>query len=243
MSDTMKLWNSVCEPSLAYTQNYPPEGRKAEIVLSLVLVKMATELWGPIGDKWGYSITDERYSELKDNDSDPNTVIHVLKLKFFYPSEDNRRLEFEQYGQALMVSKNENGVVIDEHAPQKSLDMALSECLLKLGFTANSLLKDIPDFDSESQVTPITAKQGSAHAHPPLPAGPACAKVPFSSGASPAGRTSLKDDVLAKIADPSVNLAEVRKWLQSPDAMKHLTANERVLCETALRKRELRVAS
>jgi len=81
-SDTMALWNQVCETNPAITKRVNQRGGFTAIDAQSQ-IKRATELWGPFGSKWGFK--DFRFDYIYGEDTNKVTGI-ALTGKFYYPN-------------------------------------------------------------------------------------------------------------------------------------------------------------
>lgn len=138
MSDTMELWNAVRTPDPAATKAFTRGGGfKGTATNAVYLIQRATELWGPMGGKWGVDIVDDRVIEGapllgKDGAVIGNELVHVIRINLRHPGGS-----VPGYGQTMLVGTNKYGPYTDEEAPKKSLTDALTKALSWLGFAAD----------------------------------------------------------------------------------------------------------
>lgn len=137
MTDNLALWNAVRTPDPSFTKSFSRGGGFKGTATNVVyLIRCATELWGPMGEKWGVEIKDERYVEgapiLIDGSPVCRQVIHVIRIELRHPSG-----VVPGIGQTEFVGKNKNGLFTDEEAPKKSLTDALTKAMSWLGFGAD----------------------------------------------------------------------------------------------------------
>jgi len=131
MSETMKVWNAVQQTDPKYTKGFKKGGGFSGTAINATYqIRRATELWGPIGGKWGYEVVTSEYVKGADND-----IIHVLMIKFRHPDG-----AFDVFGQTTFAGANKNGKFTDEEAPKKSLTDAITKGLAMLGFSADVFL-------------------------------------------------------------------------------------------------------
>lgn len=125
---SLELWEKVCKTDPDYTKAFSRAGGFSGTAINATyLIRKATELWGPLGGKWGFKIEDSSFVPGANGD-----VIHVLQIWFRHPEGD-----FQTFGQTTFVGKNKNGSFTDEEAPKKSLTDALTKALSMLGFSAD----------------------------------------------------------------------------------------------------------
>lgn len=141
--DNLRVWKAVERTDPRATKQFSRGGGfRGTAISPMWLIKRATELWGPIGDRWGISIT--RHQVIDGAPillGDPPAVvgresIHVVEAEVWYPGE-NGTGHLPCFGQTQLVGKNKNGVFTDEEAPKKSLTDALTKGLSWLGFAAD----------------------------------------------------------------------------------------------------------
>lgn len=106
-------------------------------------LKRMTDVFGPIGLGWGYTIAEEQFRDgapkLVNNVPVGYEVLHCIRLRLWYiDPETKERGEVEHFGQTLFVRwvVNKSAFSTDEDAPKKSLTDALGKCLSMLGFAA-----------------------------------------------------------------------------------------------------------
>lgn len=128
MLETLNLWEKVCTTDPKYTKAFTRGGGFSGTAINATyLIRKATELWGPLGGKWGYEVVESEFVP-----SPAGEVIHVLRIKFRHPEGS-----FESFGQTTFAGKNKNGLYTDEEAPKKSLTDAVTKALSMLGFSAD----------------------------------------------------------------------------------------------------------
>lgn len=137
MNENTKLWNEVRTPDPKHTKAFNRGGGFKGTATNVVyLIQRATELWGPMGGKWGVEIKNERYVDGAPIIIDGNVVcrqiIHVIQIELRHPDG-----VVPGIGQTEFVGKNKNGLFTDEEAPKKSLTDALTKAMSWLGFAAD----------------------------------------------------------------------------------------------------------
>ena len=141
MSDNLKLWAAVCETPPSATKSDTRNGRTITSIDGIYLVKKATEIFGKIGEGWGYVVLDDRIDEgapifVKDK-LECFEKVHTLKLALWYVGADGEKKQVIHYGHTPFVMKTRNGPVTDQDAAKKSLTDAMKKCLYMLGFSAD----------------------------------------------------------------------------------------------------------
>ncbi len=154
-SKNMSVWEQVQKTDPGQTKNYKGQGGfEGTSINPTYLIQKATRLWGPLGDKWGYNILEDRF-DMGAPIIDPDTSVptgtcfqtHTIKLELFYPKAGGESATVTHYGHTPFVFKNKYGIQMDYEAPKKSLTDALKKCLTMLGFSADIMLGDFEDAD------------------------------------------------------------------------------------------------
>lgn len=132
-----QIWDSVFATNPKHTKEFTRGGGfKGTATNALYLIHKATELWGPMGSKWGVEIVNEQIMQGAPMIADGNVIgheqIHCVQINLFYPDG-----KVPAYGQTTFVGKNKYGPFTDEEAPKKSLTDALTKALSWLGFSAD----------------------------------------------------------------------------------------------------------
>lgn len=141
MPDNMDLWNRVCDTDQKYTKKFVRSGGFSGLAINQTYqVRRATEVWGPVGDKWGYEIIKEEYVRGAQLSPDCSEIIHVATIRVWYPGSGDNRSFVEHKGATQFVGKNKYGFFTDEEAAKKSVTDGLSKCLSMLGFSADVYL-------------------------------------------------------------------------------------------------------
>lgn len=147
--ENLNIWNEVQATDPKYTKAYSNDGGGTSIN-AVYMVKKATEVFGPLGKGWGYTVLEERYDQ-----GGPLEVLesgtvyaqtHTLKLELWYIVDGNR-CTITHFGHTPYVSKNRYGVATDTEAPKKSLTDAIKKCLSMLGFSSDIFMGEFDDQD------------------------------------------------------------------------------------------------
>ena len=134
MSENLSLWESVQKTDPIFTKEFSGKGGFSGTAISpMWLIRRATEVWGPMGDKWGISILSENVLDGIGGDK-----LHVVCAQIWYPGSNNTRGTIPCYGQTQLCGMRKDGKpYLDEEAPKKSLTDALTKGLSWLGFAAD----------------------------------------------------------------------------------------------------------
>ncbi len=145
MTDNLQIWNHAEKIDPAYCKPDNNGGYSSLSLSGYWMIKKLTELWGPIGDRWGYKILEERKDEgqpiyhIPSLASDKpfqltNQITLTIKLELYYPGPSGEKATVVNYGHTKYIYQLNNGKVkTDEEAPKKSLTDALKKCMSMLG--------------------------------------------------------------------------------------------------------------
>ena len=141
----LELWEKVEKTDPKHTKAYSGRGGfKGTAIKPIYLIKKATELWGPIGGRWGARVVEEKIHEGCPMLAPTGVVgyekLHSVLIELRYPitESDTEGLAVVQaYGHTLMVGTNKNGPFTDDEAPKKSFTDAIGKALHYLGFSAD----------------------------------------------------------------------------------------------------------
>lgn len=127
----LTIWEAVQQTDPKHTKAFTKGGGFSGTAINAIYqIRRATELWGPLGEKWGYDIVASDFVNGAGGD-----IIHILQINFRHPTG-----AFAAFGQTTFVGKNKNGAFTDEEAPKKSLTDAITKALSMLGFSADVFL-------------------------------------------------------------------------------------------------------
>lgn len=151
MLNTMKLWDAVEKTDPAATKSATVSGQKITSIGGQHMIKRATEMFGPVGIGWGWTVVEERFDRGGQIRKDSGEVIgeevgHVVRIRLWFEA-DGKRGEVEQYGCTPFTYKSRWGVTTDTEAPKKSLTDAIKKALAMLGFSADIYLGLFDDQD------------------------------------------------------------------------------------------------
>jgi len=154
MSDTgLKIWNQFPKTDEKYTKAANVDGNKLTSLDGVYMVKLATEVLGPIGEGWGYSIISERMDDtkpmmlnnevMKDNGAFVWEKTHTLLIQMWAGTKDN---SFQQYGHTKYRYMTNNGkIYVDHEYAKKSVTDAMKKCLSLLGVCSDVFMGEFDD--------------------------------------------------------------------------------------------------
>lgn len=163
MSTNMQIWDKVSTTDTRYTKAAEVGGQKITSLNGTAMIMKATEVFGPVGIGFGWSIVEERFdegSEMVSGEGDKRLVLgrelnHTIKIRFWFEL-DGKRGEIEQYGCTRYLYKSKYGTTTDGEAPKKSLTDAIKKSLSMLGFSADVFLGM---FDDQTYVEQLKEEQ------------------------------------------------------------------------------------
>lgn len=129
MTDNLRIWSQVDKTNPAHTKKVNQRGGFTAISAAYQILK-ATEVFGPVGEGWGYTTGDPIVME---------TLIAV-PVSLWHGSREN------VFGPMLGCEewKDKNGRV-DSDAPKKAVTDGLTKLLSQLGFNADVFLGRFDD--------------------------------------------------------------------------------------------------
>ena len=94
----------------------------------------ATELWGPAGDRWGWTILSEDVDSFRT--ADGLEAVHRIRIKLWHPPSGNTGHLPSVEAVGCTTYRSAKGRV-DEDAAKKSLTDAITKALSYVGFSAD----------------------------------------------------------------------------------------------------------
>lgn len=159
MSTNMQIWEKVSTTDTRYTKAAEVGGQKITSLNGTAMIMKATEVFGPVGIGFGWTVMEERFdegSEMSSGEGDKRLVLgrelnHTIKIRFWFEL-DGKRGEIEQYGCTRYLYKSKFGTTTDGEAPKKSLTDAIKKSLSMLGFSADVFLGMFDDAEYVNQL-------------------------------------------------------------------------------------------
>ncbi|MNJ28547.1 hypothetical protein D3C77_230860 [compost metagenome] len=159
MSNTnMRIWGQVDKTDTRYTKDAKVGGQQITSLNGTAMIMKATEVFGPAGIGFGWTVAEERFdkgAEMFSGEGDKRVSLghelnHTIKITFWFVL-DGQRGEIEQYGCTPYLYKSKFGTTTDGEAPKKSLTDAIKKSLSMLGFSADVFLGMFDDRDYVQQ--------------------------------------------------------------------------------------------
>ena len=144
--NNLKVWSHADKIDPAYTKDDKNGGYSSLSLNSYWIFKKATELFGPIGTGWGFTVDEERFDtghtiwhepSLKTDNPIALGVekTHTIKISLWYFLEEKKGCIEGVYGHTKYIYRTNNGKwITDGEAPKKSLTDAMKKALSLLGF-------------------------------------------------------------------------------------------------------------
>ncbi|MBG5949078.1 hypothetical protein I5E72_04900 [Proteus terrae] len=168
-ANNLSIWKRVQRTDPRFTKPLEGMGFVGTSINSTYMFMRATEIFGPIGEGWGYEVLEEKFIDgkplvepvldernkqvatrfLRDGDGalfcEQN---HSIKIRFWYIIECETRGEFESYGATPYRYQTNYGIKVDGEAIKKSLTDAIKKALSMLGFSSDVFMgmHDNPEY-------------------------------------------------------------------------------------------------
>ncbi|WP_350914614.1 hypothetical protein [Providencia huaxiensis] len=174
-NDNLSIWKRVQRTDARFTKPLEGMGFTGTSINSTYMFMRATEIFGPIGEGWGYEVIEEKFIDGKPllepvldernkqvatkflRDADGSLFCeqnHSLKIKFWYTIEFETRGEFESYGATPYRYQTNYGIKVDGEAIKKSLTDAIKKALSMLGFSSDVFMgmHDNPEYVASNKL-------------------------------------------------------------------------------------------
>jgi len=131
MVDNMELWNKVWKTDPNFTKGAKVGGRSITAIQPQYQIRRATELWGPMGCRWGVSNVKWHVEEAL------GTKAVIMEIDLWYPSGVVKSV----FGSAKLAYVSSKGRdIFDDDAWKKARTDATTKGLSMLGFNADVFL-------------------------------------------------------------------------------------------------------
>ena len=174
-NDHLNIWKRVQRTDARFTKPLEGVGFIGTSINSTYMFMRATEIFGPIGEGWGYEVIEEKFIDGKPlvepildernkqvatrflRDGDGSLFCeqnHSLKIKFWYIIEGEIRGEFESYGATPYRYQTNYGIKVDGEVIKKSLTDAIKKALSMLGFSSDMFMgmHDNPEYVASNKL-------------------------------------------------------------------------------------------
>lgn len=144
------FWDKFPKTDPQYTKQTNEGGRRATSITPVYMVKLATDVLGPIGIGWGYRVLEERFDNtvpivliegdksqgkppvyMMDNGAIVYEKTHTIHLEMWIGEKSNT---FSQFGHTRYSYMTKQGrLYIDHEYAKKTLTDAMTKCLSLIG--------------------------------------------------------------------------------------------------------------
>lgn len=168
-ANNLNIWKRVQRTDPRFTKPLEGMGFVGTSINSTYMFMRATEIFGPIGEGWGYEVLEEKFIDGKPlvepvldernkqvatrflRDGDGSLFCeqnHSIKIRFWYIIECETRGEFESYGATPYRYQTNYGIRVDGEVIKKSLTDAIKKALSMLGFSSDVFMgmHDNPEY-------------------------------------------------------------------------------------------------
>ncbi|MER5136378.1 MULTISPECIES: hypothetical protein [Providencia] len=174
-NDHLNIWKRVQRTDSRFTKPLDGMGFVGTSINSTYMFMRATEIFGPIGEGWGYEIIEEKMIDGKPlvepvldahhkqvamrflRDGDGTLLFeqnHSIKIRFWYIIEGETRGEFESYGATPYRYQTKQGIRTDSEVIKKSLTDSIKKALSMLGFSSDVFMgmHDNPEYVASNKL-------------------------------------------------------------------------------------------
>ncbi|UPK82506.1 hypothetical protein LW139_07400 [Proteus vulgaris] len=168
-ANNLNIWKRVQRTDPRFTKPLEGMGFIGTSINSTYMFMRATEIFGPVGEGWGYEVLEEKFIDGKPlvepvldernkqvatrflRDGDGSLFCeqnHSVKIRFWYIIECETRGEFESYGATPYRYQTQYGIKVDGEVIKKSLTDAIKKALSMLGFSSDVFMgmHDNPEY-------------------------------------------------------------------------------------------------
>lgn len=154
----LEIWDKFADIDPKFTKAISGKSYKGTSPNPQYVIKCLTEIFGPVGQGFGWEVLQEGFVPLGDE------ILHWCRIRFWHTKRENF---YESYGQTKALMKTRNGLMSDEDAPKKSLTDAIIKAASHVGIAANIFLGRWDDQKYVQQVAESFAE--AANAKDPAP--------------------------------------------------------------------------
>lgn len=173
---TLELWHKVEKTDPAHVKPITGKSYQGTSPKPYYLIQKATEVFGPCGIGWGFSVVDER---IEDAGTDR---ISIARVRVWY-EWNGKRGEVEHVGGTTFSGVRSSGKAFsDEDAPKKSVTDALIKALSLIGFAGDIFMGR---YDDSKYVNNLREEIQSESQHAPSPRAAGGSQPRANSGDDP----------------------------------------------------------
>jgi hypothetical protein len=130
-AENLALWDSVFTTDPAHVKPITGKTYRGNSPKPYWIIQRATEVFGPVGIGWGFSVKSERFERVSETDT-----LHTATVSVWYVWQGKRSEAFDHVGGTMAAYRKADGskMIVDEDAAKKSVTDALVKALSCLGF-------------------------------------------------------------------------------------------------------------
>lgn len=162
MNENMKLWASVEKTPPEHTKQITGKAYQGTSPKPHYLIRKATEVFGPCGIGWGFTIVDERVEEGAGGEK-----MHIARVRVWYEWQGKRGEVEHVGGTQFSGMRNSGKAFTDEDAPKKSVTDALVKAMSMIGFAGDIFMGR---YDDSKYVAELKSEAREAQAAAAAPA-------------------------------------------------------------------------
>jgi len=160
MTDNLAMWNRFADIDPKFTKPISGRDYGGTSPNPQYVIRCLTELFGPVGKGFGWSVLAEDFKELG------GTYLHWCRIKFWWKDDEGEH-GVEEYGQTKAAYVTSKGTMrVDEDAPKKSLTDAIVKGASHIGVAANIFLGRWDDQKYVAEVNEEYRREERAEAKP-----------------------------------------------------------------------------
>jgi hypothetical protein len=132
-SGKMLIWNAVSKTPPSKTKKITGKTYQGVSPDPYYLIEKATELWGPMGEEWGFTLLDSKFV----TDVFDENIVNFITIEIWYPGQNRTGKIQSSGGTTFSYKTSQNKIKVDDDAEKKSITDALTKGLSWLGFAGD----------------------------------------------------------------------------------------------------------
>ena len=154
-NSNLELWNKGFKTDPNYTKLDPTTNRTS--ITTQYRIQRATEIFGPLGFGWGYTVLREWVVQgapiiINGNYSEYREEIHKCEIEFWY-IKDGEKASFTHYGDTRKMYMTSKGYFYhDDECEKKSLSDALGKAMSMIGICADVYLGEFDNGNIQQSI-------------------------------------------------------------------------------------------
>lgn len=146
-NNNLRIWSQVDKTDPDITKAFTGKGGfKGTSINPTYLMRKATEVFGPVGQGWGWVVLESRFDDgapiSMPSAKTPDaplimSKLHTVHVELWWIDETGKRCVVQQYGHTPYIYLEGGVIKNDLEVNKKSLTDAIGKCLQPLGFSAD----------------------------------------------------------------------------------------------------------